>query len=76
MRVDGHVFSPTTFARVCGYVEQSDVHTGGLTVHESLVFSARLRLSREVPLARVLQHADEVCVCLPVMVHVLTADCC
>ena len=35
-------------ARVVGYVEQSDVHSAGLTVEESLRFSAALRLTSDV----------------------------
>jgi ABC-type multidrug transport system ATPase subunit len=37
-------------ARVVGYVEQTDVHSAGLTVEESLRFSAALRLSSYVAL--------------------------
>ena len=35
-------------ARVVGYVEQVDVHSAGLTVEESLRFSAALRLTSDV----------------------------
>ncbi|KAK4726556.1 hypothetical protein R3W88_031473 [Solanum pinnatisectum] len=37
-----------TFARVSGYCEQTDVHSPQVTVHESLIFSAFLRLPKEV----------------------------
>ncbi|CAI7770503.1 unnamed protein product, partial [Closterium sp. NIES-54] len=33
-----------TFARISGYVEQSDIHTPFITIRESLQFSASLRL--------------------------------
>ena len=42
--VNGHPKDQATWSRVVGYVEQQDIHTPGLTVRESLLFSARLRL--------------------------------
>lgn len=42
-----------TWSRVVGYVEQMDIHSPALTVEESLMFSARLRLSDTMPLAEV-----------------------
>jgi ABC-type multidrug transport system ATPase subunit len=47
MFVDGHPADQDSFARVCGYVEQSDVHMPRTTVHEALTISARLRLSKQ-----------------------------
>jgi ABC-type multidrug transport system ATPase subunit len=47
--VNGHPKVPETWARVVGYVEQTDVHSEGLTVEESLAFSAGLRLMDDVP---------------------------
>ncbi|KAL8225145.1 hypothetical protein R6Q57_017702 [Mikania cordata] len=38
----------STFARVSGYVEQNDIHSPQVTVMESLLFSAFLRLPPEV----------------------------
>ncbi|CAN4099865.1 unnamed protein product [Withania somnifera] len=46
--ISGHPKKQETFARVSGYCEQNDVHSPCLTVHESLLFSARLRLSSQV----------------------------
>jgi ABC-type multidrug transport system ATPase subunit len=46
--VNGHPKQQETWARVVGYVEQTDVHSAGLTVEESLRFSAGLRLTDEV----------------------------
>lgn len=43
--INGHPKVQDTWARVVGYVEQVDVHSGGLTVEESLQFSAGLRLT-------------------------------
>jgi ABC-type multidrug transport system ATPase subunit len=37
-----------TWARVVGYVEQTDIHSAGLTVEESLRYSAGLRLTADV----------------------------
>ena len=37
-----------TFARVSGYVEQTDIHSPQSTVKEALWFSARLRLSDDI----------------------------
>lgn len=38
-----------SFLRSSGYVEQFDIQQGELTVRETVLFSARLRLSRDVP---------------------------
>ena len=48
VRVSGHPKVQETFARVTGYVEQSDIHSAHITVLESLVFSARLRFTPDV----------------------------
>ncbi|KAL0415301.1 UNVERIFIED_CONTAM: Pleiotropic drug resistance protein 1 [Sesamum latifolium] len=37
-----------TFSRIAGYCEQNDIHSPHVTVHESLLFSAWLRLAPEV----------------------------
>jgi ABC-type multidrug transport system ATPase subunit len=37
-----------TFARISGYCEQNDVHSPNVTVHESLKYSAWLRLPKEI----------------------------
>lgn len=37
-----------TFARIAGYCEQTDIHSPHVTVYESLVYSAWLRLPPEV----------------------------
>ena len=47
--VNGHAKEQATWARAVGYVEQTDVHSAGLTVQESLSFSAALRLGDGVP---------------------------
>ena len=47
--MNGHPCPKTTYARLSGYVEQSDIHSEKATVHESLIFSAALRMPRNVP---------------------------
>eukprot|EP01018_Ginkgo_biloba_P031440 Gb_04573 [translate_table: standard] len=37
-----------TFARISGYCEQNDIHSPQVTVHESLIYSAWLRLVPEI----------------------------
>ncbi|CAH9081203.1 unnamed protein product, partial [Cuscuta epithymum] len=48
IRISGFPKNQKTFARVSGYCEQNDIHSPQVTVHESLIFSAFLRLSEEV----------------------------
>lgn len=49
-----------TFARVSGYCEQNDIHSPQITVRESVVFSAYLRLSPEIDTKRKQMFVDEV----------------
>ncbi|KDP42709.1 hypothetical protein JCGZ_23649 [Jatropha curcas] len=46
--VSGFPKNQATFARVSGYCEQNDIHSPHVTVHESLLYSAWLRLSKDV----------------------------
>ncbi|KAF2314320.1 hypothetical protein GH714_025364 [Hevea brasiliensis] len=46
--VSGYKKKQETFARISGYCEQNDIHSPHVTVYESLVYSAWLRLPREV----------------------------
>ncbi|CAM0906092.1 unnamed protein product [Alopecurus aequalis] len=48
IRLSGYPKKQETFARISGYCEQTDIHSPNVTVYESLVFSAWLRLSSEV----------------------------
>ncbi|CAI6003139.1 unnamed protein product [Closterium sp. NIES-64] len=48
VRVSGFPKVHEKFAHVAGYYEQSDIHTPQVTVHESLLFSAWLRLPADV----------------------------
>jgi len=46
--ISGYPKKQETFARVSGYCEQDDIHSPHVTVHESLLFSAWLRLPGDV----------------------------
>ena len=48
IRIAGYSKNQETFSRISGYCEQSDIHSPNLTVHESLQFSAWLRLPSNV----------------------------
>ncbi|KAF8696860.1 hypothetical protein HU200_036499 [Digitaria exilis] len=48
--ISGYPKRQETFARVSGYCEQNDIHSPQVTVYESLLFSAWLRLPRDVDL--------------------------
>ncbi|KAM3375327.1 ABC transporter G family member 32 isoform X2 [Capsicum galapagoense] len=58
--ISGHPKKQETFARVSGYCEQNDVHSPCLTVHESLLFSAWLRLSSQVDVKTQKAFVEEV----------------
>ncbi|GAV69185.1 ABC_tran domain-containing protein/ABC2_membrane domain-containing protein/PDR_assoc domain-containing protein, partial [Cephalotus follicularis] len=46
--VSGYPKKQETFSRVSGYCEQNDIHSHLVTVYESLLYSAWLRLSSEI----------------------------
>ncbi|XP_058749298.1 pleiotropic drug resistance protein 1-like [Vicia villosa] len=48
IRISGYPKKQETFARISGYCEQNDIHSPHVTVHESLLYSAWLRLSPEI----------------------------
>lgn len=47
IRINGFPKRQETFARIAGYCEQVDIHSPQVTVRESLVYSAWLRLSAD-----------------------------
>lgn len=47
IRISGFPKRQETFARISGYCEQYDVHSPQVTVYESLIYSAFLRLPKE-----------------------------
>jgi ABC-type cobalamin/Fe3+-siderophores transport system ATPase subunit len=46
--ISGYPKNQATFARVSGYCEQNDIHSPHVTVYESLLYSAWLRLAKDV----------------------------
>ncbi|RXH88534.1 hypothetical protein DVH24_000133 [Malus domestica] len=48
VKISGYPKKQETFARISGYCEQNDIHSPHVTVHESLLYSAWLRLPSEV----------------------------
>jgi len=48
IRISGFPKNQETFARVAGYCEQTDIHSPQVTIRESLIYSAFLRLPKEV----------------------------
>ena len=48
IKISGYRKVQETFARVSGYCEQTDVHSPNITVEESLIYSAWLRLVPEI----------------------------
>jgi ABC-type multidrug transport system ATPase subunit len=46
--LSGYPKKQETFARVSGYCEQNDIHSPNVTVYESILYSAWLRLSSDV----------------------------
>lgn len=46
--ISGYPKNQSTFARVSGYCEQNDIHSPNVTVYESLLYSAWLRLSSDI----------------------------
>ncbi|KAH9666376.1 ABC transporter G family member 40 [Citrus sinensis] len=46
--ISGYPKNQETFTRISGYCEQNDIHSPYVTVYESLLYSAWLRLSSEV----------------------------
>lgn len=48
IRISGYPKVQETFARISGYCEQTDIHSPQVTVRESLIYSAWLRLSSSI----------------------------
>ncbi|XP_029129133.1 ABC transporter G family member 29 isoform X3 [Cajanus cajan] len=60
VRISGFPKNQETFARISGYCEQTDIHSPQVTVHESLIYSAFLRLPREVNNEEKMKFVEEV----------------
>ena len=48
IRISGYPKKQKSFARISGYCEQNDIHSPHVTVYESLLYSAWLRLPSDV----------------------------
>ncbi|KAF5179672.1 Abc transporter-like [Thalictrum thalictroides] len=60
IKISGFPKVQATFARIAGYCEQNDIHSPQITVKESLIYSAFLRLPKEVKNAEKMVFVDEV----------------
>ncbi|XP_052182367.1 ABC transporter G family member 32-like isoform X3 [Diospyros lotus] len=60
IHISGYPKKQETFARISGYCEQNDIHSPCLTVVESLLFSAWLRLAKDVDLETQKAFVEEV----------------
>ncbi|KAF3776177.1 putative ABC transporter ATP-binding protein [Nymphaea thermarum] len=60
IKVSGYPKKQETFARVFGYCEQNDIHSPYITIHESFLFSAWLRLPPEISSETRTRFVDEV----------------
>uniref|UniRef100_A0A803L4L5 ABC transporter domain-containing protein n=1 Tax=Chenopodium quinoa TaxID=63459 RepID=A0A803L4L5_CHEQI len=60
IRIGGYPKVQETFARVSGYCEQTDIHSPNITVEESLIFSAWLRLPDNVDSKTKTEFVNEV----------------
>ncbi|CAH1425582.1 unnamed protein product [Lactuca virosa] len=58
--ISGYPKRQETFARISGYCEQNDIHSPHVTVHESLIYSAWLRLPADVDSETRKMFVDEV----------------
>ncbi|XVF47913.1 hypothetical protein PTKIN_Ptkin03bG0148200 [Pterospermum kingtungense] len=58
--ISGYPKKQETFARISGYCEQTDIHSPHVTVYESLLFSAWLRLPPEVNAKTRMMFIEEV----------------
>jgi len=58
--ISGYPKKQETFARISGYCEQNDIHSPHVTVYESLLFSAWLRLPSDVDLETRKMFIEEV----------------
>ncbi|KAK9022470.1 hypothetical protein V6N11_002730 [Hibiscus sabdariffa] len=58
--ISGYPKNQATFTRVSGYCEQNDIHSPHVTVYESLLYSAWLRLSSEVDTKKRKMFIEEV----------------
>uniref|UniRef100_A0A2N9FVQ3 ABC transporter domain-containing protein n=1 Tax=Fagus sylvatica TaxID=28930 RepID=A0A2N9FVQ3_FAGSY len=60
IKIGGYPKVQETFARVSGYCEQTDIHSPQITVEESVLFSAWLRLSPQIDSKTKAEFVNEV----------------
>ncbi|XP_062082924.1 pleiotropic drug resistance protein 2-like [Humulus lupulus] len=60
INISGYPKNQATFARVSGYCEQNDIHSPYVTVYESLLYSAWLRLSSDINTEKRKMFVEEV----------------
>ncbi|KAK6153626.1 hypothetical protein DH2020_013265 [Rehmannia glutinosa] len=60
IRISGFPKNQETFARISGYCEQTDIHSPQVTIRESLIYSAFLRLPEQVSNEQKMAFVDEV----------------
>uniref|UniRef100_A0A803MQ74 ABC transporter domain-containing protein n=1 Tax=Chenopodium quinoa TaxID=63459 RepID=A0A803MQ74_CHEQI len=60
IKISGYPKKQETFARVSGYCEQNDIHVDLMTVYESIIFSASLRLSKDISFEAKQNFVDEI----------------
>lgn len=60
IKISGFPKKQETFARISGYCEQNDIHSPQVTIRESLIYSAFLRLPKEVSKEQKMVFVDEV----------------
>ncbi|KAH6801487.1 ABC-2 and Plant PDR ABC-type transporter family protein [Perilla frutescens var. hirtella] len=60
IKISGFPKNQETFARISGYCEQTDIHSPQVTIRESLIYSAFLRLPKEVTKEQKMAFVDEV----------------
>lgn len=58
--ISGYPKNQETFARIAGYCEQNDIHSPNVTVREALIYSAWLRLPKEVDREKRMMFVEEV----------------
>ncbi|KAJ7970940.1 Pleiotropic drug resistance transporter [Quillaja saponaria] len=60
IRIGGHPKVQKSYAKISGYCEQSDIHSPQITIRESVIYSAWLRLPADVDSHTKLEFAAEV----------------
>ena len=58
--VNGEKYSKSHFKRISGYVDQEDTLIASLTVRETVMYAARLRLPSSIPFAEKLRRVQAV----------------